>query len=146
MRLQYGPSPSLGLLHILEDTVSVLEGGELEPERRAYVLSEATNLLTDAELGSEISQESQQLIDPGKREALGSFMLLNRYLNRNRINPSDTSLKEVATVLQTVSENKLVPESTLVKPIATLRVLCEQMSRDLSNRISGSQEKGPLFA
>jgi hypothetical protein len=146
MRFESGPAPSLGLLHILEDALSLLEGHHLTPDRRAFVLKESKELIGEAQEGSSISRNDGVFVPPGKWRALKSFSLLNRYLGTQRQQLDENSLQEVAVSLARLSNGEAVSEDVRENAITTLRDVCEQMSRDVSIRNIGSNEDLPAIA
>jgi hypothetical protein len=139
-----GAVPSLGLLHILEDTVGLLEGVQLKPQRRNYVLRKSKELFAEAEEGA--SETNSTFVEPSSWRALESFMVISRYLNQHRMQPDNNALRDLASVLQKVEADEQVSEDLLKGPIQTLRTICERMSRDISKPMAGPSEKLRLFA
>ena len=71
----------LGLRHIVEDGVKLLEGGRIARDRRQYVLAQLKSFIDQASRGSALVEENAWFIPPSDREALESFSLINKYLN-----------------------------------------------------------------
>ena len=145
MDLRTGPTASLGLLHILEDAKGLLEGNALPTDRRNYVLGEAINLLKDAEKGAEFVDSDDFLVEPKKWRAMESYALLSSYLRRSSNAHNENAIREVVTALQQAEKNENIRDNNRVESIATLRALCEQMSRELAARIGRLQDNIPAF-
>jgi hypothetical protein len=145
MRFESGPTPSLGLLHILEDALSLLEGKDLPAHRRAYVLAESEKLVNDAQEGSRMSGEGELFVPPGKWRALKSFVLLDRYLGGPRNKIEEKTLQEILAALTSLTKNQVAPEDLRQGAVTALRDICEQMERDISlNNIEPSIELAPI--
>ena len=140
MHLQSRPVPSLGLLHVLEDTLSILEGEKLEADRRAYVLKRSKTFLATAKRGYSISRQKSLFVERSKWPALESFNLLKTYLS---VPATAAPLKEVSDVLVRVGANKSVPKRERETAIKALRELCTSMARDISPRSQGGAQLGP---
>ena len=132
MHLQSRPVPSLGLLHILEDTLSLLEGEAVEQRRRHYVLQKSRAFLSKATRGRSISQQKRLFVEPANWAALESFTLLNQYLSQPESNV--VSLRAVSGVLAKLEDRKRISREERQTAIHTLRELCTSMGRDISPR------------
>jgi len=70
----------VGLRHILEDGISILEGTHLEKARRDYVLDDLEALFGEVVRGSELVQARSLFIGTNDRKAFESFSLLDKFL------------------------------------------------------------------
>lgn len=140
MFLESGPTPSLGLLHILEDTLSLLNGVELETKRREYVLKQSKAFLLQVKEGSGTNQSANPKRFPGppRSRALHSYALASRYLGEPSARLDLTLLAVVEDALS--KYEAAAPAQSKDKAIATLKSLCQGMGRDLSRAIVDAGE------
>lgn len=141
MHFENGPTPSIGLLHILEDAAALLRGSALEPTRRGYVLSEVEKLITEAREGSEISKNTDAFVVPGKWRMLQSYTLLSRYLGEDSMQLDANALEQLLGAVMHLSAGEPIPHQQCVAAATTLKALCEQMSQDVTSGITSGDEQ-----
>jgi hypothetical protein len=71
---------AVGLKHIIEDGLAILDGRKVGEGRREFVMRDLRDLLDQAIRGSHIASQATLFLGEGDRQAFGSFTLLDRYL------------------------------------------------------------------
>src|SRR3569832_1513261 len=101
MHLENRTVPSLGILHILEDALSVLQGRPIDADRRQYVLKEARELVDSArERAEDVLSASGHVVDPKKWRNMQSYTLLSRYIDTDLSQPNTEAVRKLADVLE----------------------------------------------
>jgi hypothetical protein len=131
MHLLSNPSPSLGVLHVLEDTLAILQGKEIPAARRSFVLERSGALLKDATEGSTVAKTPQASVGPGNVRALESYALLHRYLSGTPVRRDDKEISTVASAVEGISSGQAITDEVRASSVRTLRTVCERMNRDL---------------
>lgn len=81
MTTELGVANTLGFRHLLEDGLAILRGADLSVDRRAFVLQDLKQLVSDATRGSDLAQTGALFVAPHERSAYATFSLLDRYLS-----------------------------------------------------------------
>ena|SRR5713226_3536800 len=81
MTTEIGLANSVGFRHVIEDGLSIIRGGQIDAGRRAFVLQDLKQLVTDAKRGSNLVQTGVLFVSPSERSAYASYSLLDRYLS-----------------------------------------------------------------
>lgn len=71
---------AVGLKHVIEDGLAIVEGRSINPSRKQFVLDDLRGLLNRAIRGSQIASQSTLFLGEDDRQAFGSFALIDRYL------------------------------------------------------------------
>lgn len=71
---------NIGFRHVIEDGLSVLRNGDLDPKRRKYVLEDLTRLMQEARKGSDLAKHVSLFVRSDEISAFETFSLLDRYL------------------------------------------------------------------
>jgi hypothetical protein len=138
-------SPGLGVLHVLEDALLLLRGGELPAARRDFVVSHSRELFSNAVEGSEISRTDHAPLEPIKWRALGSYSLVSRYLRDRSVRSDDKRLQQLASALHQLSSGDPIPEEVRTTSIRTLHMMCEQMSREMAQSSARRSQRTRLI-
>ena len=140
MHFERGRVPSIGLLHILEDAVALVQGNELEPGRATYVLGQVRKLVNEAIEGSKISKQDGVFVLPGKWQAMESYTLLSRYLGEESAHLDDDALEQLSAAISHMSQQTAMSEELRTNAAKILREICEQMGQDFDAGFSTSHE------
>ena len=71
---------AVGLKHVIEDGLAIIEGRPVSDSRKGFVLEDLRALLNKAIRGSEIASKPTLFLGEDDRQAFGSFALIDRYL------------------------------------------------------------------
>src|SRR5689334_4926740 len=81
MTLESNLAEVVGLKHVVEDGLAVLEGRRIDQTRRDFVIRDLKKLLSDALRGSTIASQATLFLAEDDRQAFGSYTMVGRYLN-----------------------------------------------------------------
>jgi hypothetical protein len=71
----------VGLKHVVEDALAVLDGRGMEQSRREFVVRDLRKLLSDTMRGATIASQATLFLAEDDRQAFGSYTMVGRYLN-----------------------------------------------------------------
>jgi hypothetical protein len=74
------PGATVGLRHVLEDGVALLDRQHLENRRQGFVIQDLTNLLEQAAKGGKLTEGSGLFASAGDASAFEAYSLVFRYL------------------------------------------------------------------
>lgn len=107
MSAQLTSFSTVGLRHVIEDTLAVFQGTSLPSARREYVLNDMLHLCREAKRGSQIaSQRSRLFLNPHDEPAFEQFSLLARYLDNGLRTQWVDQLDQVCSVLEAVLDQR----------------------------------------
>lgn len=133
-----GPHASLGMLHVFEDVVSILEGDLLDDkERRKYVLSRAKELFGDAVAGAKLIARSDLYVPPSRWKKINSFIFLSNYLRGP--DPAINVIVEIDCLLAQMMARGRITKKRHLNGVLVLKSLCICIERDmypLSHRVN----------
>ncbi len=70
----------VGFRHLVEDGIAVLRNEPVLPDRRKYVLDDLSELIGQANRGSDLFRNHALFVASGERGAVESFSLVDRFL------------------------------------------------------------------
>lgn len=82
MKTERTLTSTVGIRHVIEDSLAALTDRELDASRRNYVLSDLVDLLTRALKGSELVAKTALFVRSDDRSAFEAFSFLDRYLGQ----------------------------------------------------------------
>jgi hypothetical protein len=71
---------TIGLRHIVEGGIRILEGASLEESRRRYILKELEQFLDEAGKASSLVHEHAWVAAPSEKGAIESYLLVDAYM------------------------------------------------------------------
>jgi hypothetical protein len=74
----------LGFRHLIEDGLAILDGRPINPDRRAYVVKDLSQLVLQAKRGSDLVRSNALSVASDDRNAFESYSILDRYWDRSR--------------------------------------------------------------
>ena len=100
---------SIGLRHVLEDSLVLLHGGQLDPQRRDLVLGNLGNFMNRARKGSAAARADEFVGTTGTTEAVEAYGLLFHLLKGSFGSGLSVEIEKVADVLDGLRSKKDVP-------------------------------------
>jgi hypothetical protein len=120
----------IGLCHILEDGITILESGKVPSSRRKYVLKELKDLLKAANQGSKLVHEQAWVIPPSERMAFDSFSFIDTYLDSYDRDQLDRSLLAAKHSIERAETKQKNPSTELVIALDFLKDLLQCIESD----------------
>jgi hypothetical protein len=145
MATESGLVASIGFRHVIEDGLSVLQNGNLEPTRRAYVLDDLTALLRGAIKGSDLARQVSLFVRSDDRNAFEIFSLLDRYLGHGYDPDWREKLPSAEKAFTQLKENVEVAPEARSEAIALLTELLSSVKRRNSVGIPEQPEEITIF-
>lgn len=136
---------SVGFRHIIEDGISILSDGNLDSERRKYVLEDLTSLLHEAMKGSDLVSRSSLFVRSDERSAFEAFSLLNRYLEHGYDPSWREKLPATERAFDHLKKNVGVSPEERTTAIALLRELLVRIKRQSGMEIPEQPEEIRIF-
>ncbi len=120
---------SLGFRHVIEDALAILAGQTINPDRRAYVLRDFSNLLIEAKRGSDLVQQDTLFVTSADRSAYESYSFFDRYLGQKHDDHWTEKLKIAEAVFEELGKDvpileerdRLAATSLLFEVLTVLR-------------------------
>lgn len=72
----------LGFRHLIEDGLTILSGHPINPDRRAYVVQDLSELVLQAKRGADMVRSNALTVTTADRNAFDSFSILDRFWDR----------------------------------------------------------------
>lgn len=130
---------SVALRHVIEDAIALIrDKKELEPSRRASVLTDLEGLLDDACKGSELSHAAGLFVAPSEKSAFEAFSLFIRHLGEAG-NQWDETLTRSREAVKALHSGR-APEGADIK-VATS--LLESLLTSLRKHTRGELRREP---
>ena len=100
---------TLGFRHVLADAISILrDEGEIDLERRKFVLNDLAKLFRQAAEGSAVTEEPDKFLSTANASAFKSYKYVCRYLPRANGDQISSRLFKVAKYLKKMADEKSV--------------------------------------
>ena len=126
---------SIGLRHIVEGTIKILEGASVDQNRQQYILTAIRRLLDQAEQGSHFVRERAWVIPPSGRDALDSYSFVDTCLRGSEnLDESVRVAKETIEALE--GKRSLAP----AKRAAAIRLLQDLLEGMRNRRLAYSED------
>jgi hypothetical protein len=116
---------TIGLRHILEGTIKILEGKRVDPSRKKYLLNSVIKLLGEAEKGSNFVHERAWVVPPAESDSLESYSFLTTYFQNGDY--LDQNLPSSKKTIMSVASGSSVAAEKLQPVIKLLKELLERM-------------------
>lgn len=87
---------SIGLRHVLEDSLAILRGETFNKERKKLVLTKVGHFMTDAKKGSDVIGSAVFVNEPNSAQRVEAYALLFHHLSQ--------SFPDLADKIQTTAE------------------------------------------
>lgn len=120
----------VGLRHIVEDGIKILEGGMIAPQRREYVLSELKQMVEEARRGSQLVREHAWVVSPSERADFESFSIIDEYLESYASDELERSLSDATRSFELAEAGKIVPDEERQATLEFLRDLLRCIQHD----------------
>jgi hypothetical protein len=123
---------AVGLKHVIEDGLAVLEGRTLDASRRDFVMRDLRGLLNRAIRGSHIASQPTLFLGEDDRQAFGSFALIDRYLGAGRIPGWLNQAPNALQVIDQIQQAQIPEETQRQAALQILGALLTQISTEPS--------------
>lgn len=144
MRTELALATNVGLRHVIEDGVSILDNTRVPPERRRFVLDDLIELLQEAVRGSELLGSSSLLVAGADRSAVDAISLLDRYLRNDSDAVLRDELKASAVAFTALRDGKSVSPSHRKQVVRFMRELLSTLERSESSDLAPDQADDQL--
>jgi hypothetical protein len=134
MTTQFGSASSVGLRHVIEDGVALLNQDQLGEARRKIVLKGLMDIFAGASRGSDVMQVQSLFARVSDKPAVEAFSLLFRYLNPEYRGDLPRRIEETLDVLKAISDNQQVDAPRLTHARQLLVSLLDAMRREVALR------------
>jgi hypothetical protein len=121
---------AVGLRHVIEDGLAVLEGRKIDETRREFVVQDIRKLLAQALRGSEIASEPRLYLAESDRQAFGSFAMFGRYLNLAGAATWRSALPAALNAFDSLKNAKAASRESREAAINILSAVLNQVSAD----------------
>jgi len=106
---------SIGLRHVLEDSLALLSGNEIAPDRKDVVLRDVCSFMEQAKYGSETTAAATFVASALSATAVETYALLFRHLDSNFKSALDSKIQTTADVMAKLCrDEQLDPENVHV--------------------------------
>jgi len=126
------PAASVGLRHVLEDGVAILDGRSLGASRAEFVIRDLASLLEQASKGGQFTKARRLFAPAADASAFEAFGLVFRYLRDAYGDDLNAKLENASLALRRLSssENLSPPERQAARDF--LGQMLESLNRDVS--------------
>jgi hypothetical protein len=121
---------AVGLKHVIEDGLAIIEGRSISDSRKGFVLEDLRALLNKAIRGSEIASQSTLFLGEDDRQAFGSFALIDRYLGGGAAPSWLHQAPDALRVFESVQQAKVPNEREKHAALEILNALLCQISAE----------------
>jgi hypothetical protein len=128
MNTEMAMQTGLGLRHVIEDGIAILNGEEFAPQRKAYVLNDLQSLFGQVVRGSELVHSPSLFVGRDERRAYEAFSLLDRFLPSND-NSLQETLKASVNTLTEITNGKNVASDKAQQLTNFLKVIVASLRR-----------------
>jgi hypothetical protein len=119
----------IGFRHLVEDALAILGDQPIDPNRRAYVLSDLIRLFRDASRGSQIASRRTFFVGSEDKSAFEDFERLDRYLRPRYQDTWGQLLDDVSGALDGLQRETPVSVDARQKSQELLQELLESIAR-----------------
>lgn len=133
---------TIGLRQVLEDCVELLEGGQLDAGRKAFVLQDLVKFFEKVKQGSELVENQRLFLGNEEASAFETYTLVDRLSKSKKNGELKAQIVAVCQVLSAIREGKDKTISSFARE-KSLAFLSEFL-RSLRNEIAFSPPPAPI--
>lgn len=132
MRNVTASTSDVGLRQVVEDALQLLRGGELEDDRREFVISDLKNLFESASRGSELAEEENLFFGVEDISAYESFSFVEQHVRHEFNSALRERLSEICNVFTKLYGNEVVSQEERGKSVEFLTVFLRKIEKEPS--------------
>ena len=121
---------AVGLKHVIEDGLAIIEGRPLGEARRNFVVHDLSELIDRAIRGSQIASQPTLFLGEDDRQAFGSFALIDRYLGAGRTPSWLHQAPDALRVLERIRKTEVPDQREKQAAVELLGALLSQLSAE----------------
>jgi hypothetical protein len=121
---------AVGLKHVIEDGVAIIEGRAISESRKGFVLEDLRALLNKAIRGSVIASQPTLFLGEDDRQAFGSYALIDRYLGGGAAPSWLNQAPDALRVFESVQQAEVPNERERRAALEILNALLCQISAE----------------
>ncbi len=132
MRNVTASTSDVGLRQVVEDALQLLQGGELEDDRREFVISDLKDLFESASRGSELADEESLFFGADDISAYESFSFVEQHVRREFDGALRERLSEISKVFTKLYGTEAILKEEKEKSIEFLTVFLRKIEKEPS--------------